>query len=401
MFSMVNSVSAQSSGPLGPVKSRPRPEFDAVGGRIGTFKVIPKIELKETYQTNVYATSTDQQSDLITIIVPTIDFKSDSSLHSFNLKFKADFGLHTSNSSEDYQDYGTAADGHIDVTRNLKINYSGSFDKGHEERGAPDEAGGKEPGENIKISGLIGFKYKLSRLNFNMDTTLTATDYDDVTANNGTIINNDDRDQSEYLSTLKIGFDVSSDFTAFTKYEYKVLDFDDTLDDDGANRDTKNHKISIGSDIDITSLIKGEVSTGYFWESYANTAFREITGYTVGLDLTWNVTNLTTLTGGIDRDTKQTTSSDVSSTTNTKLSFGLDHELLRNLIFSVGGSYLLAESNGGTKEDTTKDAEIGTKYLLNRNYYVGFKIKYLRKDSNENVGEYSDFQTTLKLGLQY
>ena len=150
-------VKAQESDPDGPVKSRAHPDFDALGGRMGTFKVFPKVELKETYQTNVYATQTDAQSDLITVIVPTLDFKSDSSRHALNLNFNADVGIHTSNPSEDYQDYGTTADGFVDVTRNLKIDFRGSFDKGHEQRGAADEAGGKEPGRiGIGLGGGMG-----------------------------------------------------------------------------------------------------------------------------------------------------------------------------------------------------------------------------------------------------
>ncbi len=396
-----NSAQAQEATPTGPVKGRPRPEFDAIGGRMGAFQIFPKVELKETYTSNVYAKDDNADDDFITIVVPTLDIKSDASSHTFKAGLSAEIGRYLSNSTEDYEDLGANFDLKIDATRALKFNFNGSIDAGHEQRGDPDEADGKEPGETLKTKGGVGLSYKLAKINLDLKSGITVSDFNDVTSVSGSTINHDDRDQSEYESSIRIGLDTSPEYTVFTQLKYNVIDYNDAFDDDGINRDATGYDLSFGTEIDITSLIKGEVSGGYLWQFYENSNFDDVNEASLGADITWNTTPLTTFTGGIERGIKETTSPDASSTLNTKFSLGADHELLRNFIVSLSGTYVIDKSNGGTKEDKTKTGKFETKYLLNRNYYAGFELDYLRKDSSQDTGEYSEFKTMFKLGLQF
>ncbi len=396
-----NSVHAQAADPTGPVKGRPRPEFDAIGGRVGAFQLFPKIDLKETYNSNVYSKDSNVEADFITVIVPSLDIKSDASSHTFKATAKAEVGRYLSNSTENYEDVGADFDLKIDVLRALKLDLNGSVDAGHEMRGAPDEADGKEPGETFETTGGVGLSYKLAKINLDLKSGITISDFSDVTSVTGSTINHDDRDQTEYLSSIRIGLETSPEYTVFSELKYKIIDYADAFDDDGINRDATGYDLSVGSEIDITSLIKGEVSAGYIWQFYDNPAFNDVNEASLGADITWNTTPLTTITAGITRGIKETTTRDVASTTNTKFSAGVDHELLRNFIVSLSGSYSFDKSNGGTKEDKTKSAKFETKYLLNRNYYAGFQLDFLRKDSSQDVGEYTELKMMFTLGLQF
>ena len=123
-------------------------------------------------------------------------------------------------------------------------------------------------------------------------------------------------------------------------------------------------------------------------------------GFALGLDLTWNVTPLTTITAGIVREITETTSTDISGITSTKLEAGVDHELLRNLTLSVNGSYTYDEQNGSNQVNTTITAGVLARYLFNRRYYAELGVDQTHKDGNTGTGDYGVTTTLLKLGVQ-
>tara|TARA_B100000315_G_scaffold253520_1_gene292443 strand:+ start:461 stop:1813 length:1353 start_codon:yes stop_codon:yes gene_type:complete len=383
------------------VKGRPKPDYDALGIRLRSFQFFPKIELDETYDTNVFAKATDPKDDFITLITPSLAVKSDFSPHALNFGADAKIGRYATNSTEDYEDLSAYIDGRLDVRHALKLTAGMTVDAGHEMRGEESEAGGKEPGHSLKYSAKGGLSYKLSKFGLDLDSTLTDTNYDDVTANNGTIINNDDRDIVDYLTTLRASVDINPEYSAFTEFEYKVVDYWDSIDDGGANRDSTGTRVSLGAEFDITEIIDGEASAGYFWQKYDDPQFKDVSGYALGFDLTWNVTPLTTITGGVVREIKETTSSDVSGITSSKLEFGVDHELMRNIILSVNGSYTYDTYNGSSEVNTTISAGAAVRYLFSERYYAELNVNKTHKDNNIGTGDYGVLKTILKLGVQF
>jgi hypothetical protein len=382
------------------VKGRIKPEYDPLGIRVRSFQIFPTAELDETYNNNVFAKSEAPKDDFITVVTPALAVKSDWSQHALNLGANAALGRYATNATEDYEDFGANIDGRVDVLRALKIEVGASIDAGHEMRGEESEAGGKKPGETLKYTVDGGVSYKVAKIGLDLKSTITNSDFNDVDANDGTVINNDDRDTVDYLSTLKVSLDINSNYSAFTEFEYKVIDYSDSIDDGGANRDATGYRISLGADFDITSIINGAFSAGYFWQEYADPQFLDVNGFALALDLTWNVTPLTTITAGIGREITETTSTDISGITSTKFEGGIDHELLRNLTLSVNGSYTYDDQNGSNQVNTTIAAGASARYLFSRRYYAELGVDKTHKDGNTGGGDYGVLTTTLKLGVQ-
>ncbi len=67
---------AQEPQPNVPVQERPRPAFDPLGIRLGNFLVFPRLEVTETYNSNVFADPDDEEDDLITVVEPTVSVRS-------------------------------------------------------------------------------------------------------------------------------------------------------------------------------------------------------------------------------------------------------------------------------------------------------------------------------------
>jgi len=52
------------------------PDYDALGVRAGAFFGLPKVEVSETYETNVFALPSNIKSDFVTSIAPSVDVNS-------------------------------------------------------------------------------------------------------------------------------------------------------------------------------------------------------------------------------------------------------------------------------------------------------------------------------------
>ena len=94
------------------VLTRPRPETDPQGTRLGLFFLFPRAELDETYNDNIFATPT-KSSDFITTLAPSFDLLSNWTQDALNLHAGGAFGTYASHSSENYQDAFASADGRL------------------------------------------------------------------------------------------------------------------------------------------------------------------------------------------------------------------------------------------------------------------------------------------------
>src|SRR5579885_3329049 len=97
------------------VTERPRPLYDALGIRLEEFFLYPRLELDESYNDNIFATSSGAKSDFITDLKPRLDLVSNFGRHAFNLSAGADIGWYATHSTENYQDAFTSASGRYDI----------------------------------------------------------------------------------------------------------------------------------------------------------------------------------------------------------------------------------------------------------------------------------------------
>jgi len=62
------------------------------------------IEIRKSYESNVFATESESSDDLITVAYLSIRFKSDASRHSIEVLANAGKAQYADNTNENYQD---------------------------------------------------------------------------------------------------------------------------------------------------------------------------------------------------------------------------------------------------------------------------------------------------------
>ena len=395
----ISSAHAQDESRTTTVTERARPELDPLGVRVGGFLVFPNASISESFDDNIFASDRGAVDDLITNITPEIVVKSDWKNHEVKLFGSADIGLHADRSDENYEDFNLGAEARLDVLRDLRITAALAYSALHESRGSPDDVDGREPTEFDRLNATLGAAGRRNRISLSARGMLTSLDYDDATDATG-VIDNDDRDRDRYDFELRAGYEIAPEYEGFVRVGLTMTDYDDAVDSDGVDRDSDGIEIVAGARIDVTAVLFGDVFAGYVTRDYDDSSLETIDGATGGVDLTWNVTRLTTLKLGIARTIHETTQTGASGYFQTKLDASADHELLRNLILGARAGISLQDYEGINRDDEVMVFGLSGKYLLSRNIYLSLGYEYSQRESDEAGSDYDKNFVTLRVKVQ-
>jgi len=395
------------------VLERPRPELEPLGIRAGSFLIYPRIEAASIYDDNVFAEEDNTESDVLFQVRPDVTVQSDFNNHLLRFRTGADIGRYVDNSSENYTDYFVSADGRLDILRDTNVTLQARHRKDHEGSGDPDAPGESdpdapdeddlnvlgraEPVEYTQSGALAAFNQRFNRVSTQVAFGADYYNYQDVALRDGTTADQDGRDRWEYDTMLRLGYDIRPGYQAFIRGTYTVVEYERGT----AKRDSDGYEIVGGARLDLTNLITGEVFAGYVQRDYDLQQFSDFSGIAYGLDLSWSVTQLTTVRGLVSRSVQETTYSTASSRDRTLYSLGVDHELLRSVILSGRAQYRQDDFQGANRNDDYYTASVGATYALNRNLYLEGSYTYETRESNLVGADYDSNLVLLRVGAQF
>ncbi len=381
------------------VKSRPKPETDPLGIRVRDFLFFPKVSLSDSYDSNIMSAKTDEISDHIFLVDLDGEFRSDWKLHSLKFAGNLKSAQHFDNSDENFNDIKLKADGRYDVSSEFNLTGGTNLLFGHEDRSSTDDAGGIEPGKYTQFTINGGADKTFNRYSIKGGFTVDKYDYDDVKTT-GEDVNNDDRDRFETEADIRVGYEFHPESELFSRLEVNNSSYHDDVDDNGVNRDSTGLEVTTGLSFDLTGITFGNVFAGYRRQSVDDSSLSTISGPTVGFDLTWNISTLTTIKGSLEKTVEETTTAGSSGIFRTKSSVSIDHELLRNMILSGNYGYTYNEFEGIDRTDKEPSFEFGVDYKLNRNVYSELKYNYSSRTSTTESSEYDQHVFMIKFTAQ-
>lgn len=382
------------------VQDRPREDYDPLGIRAGSFFIFPSISLSGTYDSNAFATNDDEESDFGAILSPQVDVNSNWSRHALNFSAGATGAAWAEYSENDYLDAFAATDGRLDITRNDIVSGRIRFDRLHEERDSPDEQGdttvtGGDGGDRGNLTryyrGLIDTQY---RHNFNRVFTIVGGGvqrlfYDDIGDREES-----ERDRWEYGARARLGYQVSPRIGTFVQgnYSYRSYDDEQLIDGEFAKRDSHGVAGSVGTSVDITSILFGELALTYAYRNYTDNAFNDSSGPGLNGNLTWNVTPLTSVLFSASSEILETTVTfeGDAAEANFQNAVGVEvqHELLRNVLLNATADYTRDSFEGTGRTDNVFGLGAGVSYLLNRNLSLDANYRFTKRDSDDSTEEF-------------
>jgi hypothetical protein len=372
------------------VFERARPDYDPLGIRLGSFLAYPSARLAETFDSNVFATTNNTKDDFYTTFSPSIAIRSDWNVHSVALQASSQTKRYVSLVSENVTNFAVSGDGRLDILRNIYARAGAGYQLLHEDRSSADNVNGKKPVEYHVTSANIGYVHEPGRLGARVDLTVDSYSFNDATSGAGIPIVQRDRDRIVYAIKPRVSYEIVPGYHAFVQASGNARDYARKTDVNGFHRSSHGYEVDVGTAIDFTHLINGEVFAGYLSQLYDDSRLKDESGFGFGGNLLWNVTPLTSLRATMARSVEETTqfatvgaaNFDSSGYLQTALRLTAEHELLRNVLLSAYVSYVNSDFQGISRTDDQYETNVEGRYLLNRNLSLNADLTYTKRDSN-------------------
>jgi len=376
------------------VTSRERPEVAPLGARAGAFRLYPSLTLSESYNDNIFSTDNNEESDFITLIRPALNLESLWGRHNLSLHADATLGRYGDNGSENFDDYSAGFDGIMEIDHAQSIYTKYNYLHGHENRSSPDNVSGIEPTELDSNTFNATYRNRFNRIIFELGGEYSSVDFDDARLANNNIINNDDRDRDRQEGSVKLGYEYLPEYTAYIRTSVNKVNYDEDTDGFGFNRDSDGYAFSVGTDLDLSGVLLGNLYVGYEKQQYDDLLLRDAKGISGGASLIWLPSQMTTVTSSLTRSIEETTLASSSGYFSTGANIVVDHELLRNLLLQARLNLSQDDFEGIDRSDSYFGSGLGATYMLNRHFYLLLDYDYLQRDS-DSVTNFDDFSENI------
>jgi hypothetical protein len=388
------------------VTSRSRPEFNPLGLHLGEFFWFPRAELDESYNSNIFATTTHPTSDLITAFSPSFDLLSIFPRSGLNLHGGAtlqDFAAHP---AQNTQTGAVSADGRLDVTAGSSLFANAQVSHPYIAYGSPNSPGNiAQPVTYWNYLARAGYTQGGRRFSYGVDLGVAAAQYNAAPLVDGGVSPQSSQNSLISDAALHAGYEVMPDYLGYIRFDGSHNNY---LRAVSVNSST--YRIDLGLQILPRHLIFGNVYAGYLVQNYVQSSLGSTSFPDYGGELVWTVTTLTTLT--FDGLRTFYTGTPANSTTITPGPAGngylvstigvrADHELLRNLLLTLNATYETDNFQGITRTDNVVTAGTGFTYFVNRYLFLGGSFSYYRRSSTFASASYSQNILMLRVGAQF
>ncbi|MGH9551114.1 MAG: outer membrane beta-barrel protein, partial [Terriglobales bacterium] len=395
-------------GPRGEtVFGRPRPDYDPLGIRQGSFLLYPSGAIAETYDSNVFATQTGGTDDFYTRLIPALTVKSDWNQHALGLTLSGEVKKYAHHTTEDVNNFSSDAVGRYDIRRGEYISVEGIYQLLHEDRSSPNSlVGAKVPTEYHVMGGDLSYVRELGRLGLRIDSAVTGYDFNNNSTATGVVLPQNFRDRIEYAVAPRLTYEIVPGYNAFVRVvgnERQYFSQEPGAGPHGENvrRNSHGWEVDAGTAIELTSITAAELYIGYLHQDYENPLLKSVSGPSFGGSLIWNVTPIDTIRASFSEAVGETTLTGASSTLETGFSATAEHELLTNLLLLASLGFVHDDYQWNPRKDDTYGANVGARYLLNRNWTASADLTYSKRASNVPGGNYDRVIGTLGVKLGF
>lgn len=382
-------------------EERVHDSYQPKGIDLGQFLLLPKIELDETFNSNLYATQNNVRSDFVTVVRPELKLRSRFKEHALNVTATAEKYLHRRNHKENRLDGQLDVDGRYDFSSETQANVFQQFYARHEDRSSPDEAGGVEP---TPISGFVNrtsVKHQFGRYTAVGEVGVDRRVFDPVQTSLGTTVPNQDRDRWELQARARGAYEMFPGYAAVAELSTNTRRYDQALDRNGFERDSWGYRAEAGVGVDISQLVRGDFLVGYFGQHYKDARLKDPSGLSVRAVFNWTPSTLTLIVPALERSVSETTTARASALVRTGATLTIRHELERNIVLSAYGSISYDETEGVSNNNAWNyEARVRGTYAFTPEFFIGAEIAERIKKSQAQNGGFNQTLFTVRLGLQ-
>lgn len=347
-----------------PVKTRQHPGYEPVGIRAGPWMFNPALTSGLLYDSNVFSSNTQRQSDIAGVVEPALRLRSLWARHGLDLKLGARSLHYRTHSGLNQTDYGVRGTGWFDVAHDLAILSSFQASRLHEGVGTlASPVNAVEPTPYDYLLGDVTVRKEFNRLAVGFGGGVKSYNFGSTRAQDGSIISQDARDGQIYAVHGRSDYAISPDLGWFASAEYNQRELRGTATQ---SLDSRGYRALTGLNIALTNLITGEFGVGYVQQRFEEPAIGTIDGPSWQAMLTWRPTRMLDVKFKAEQLVTQTSDTSATGVIANSFQLGVDYELLRNVVLSVAGGIEKDRFQGQVRDDQVNVVDSRIKYLPSR-----------------------------------
>lgn len=375
--------------------------YDPKGIELGSFLLLPKVELDSAYNSNVFAQNSGAKSDFLTTLRPEFKLRSRFDEHMLNFSGMVEKVKYRRFDSDDQLNAQADIDARYDIGAATEAN---AFLQGyarHEDRGSPDEAGGTKPTPTKGLTLRSNVKHRFGKYAVVGGIDADRRVFENVPGASNSVIRNEDRDRWEVAGRLRGSYEMFPGYAAVSEVSANTRRYDSKSDRNGLDRDSYGYRAEAGIGVDISQLLRGDFLVGYFQQNYKDSRLKDPSGLSVRATFNWTPDKLTIVVPSLERSVSETITQGASSLVRTTGSVIVRHEAQRNLILTGIASVSRDEMEGVKGQDAwVYEGRMRATYAFTPELFVAGEAAYRRKDSELETSSYRQTLFFIRLGAQ-
>jgi hypothetical protein len=382
-----------------PVKTRQQPGYEAVGIRAGSWMFNPSLMTGGFYDSNVFSSNFMKRSDIAAVVEPSLRARTLWERHGLDLTLDAQSTVYHGNPGLDQTNASLKGNGWFDIAHDLAV--LTNFQIAHLNVGVgslSSPAGAVQPTPYNLLSGDVSIRKEFNRLTTSVGFRTDSYDYGSTRAQNGTVINQDSLDGQIYSLHGRADYAFSPVLGWFGGVEGNERNVRGTP---GQPLDSQGYRALSGVTIGWTNLIRGELGAGYAEQRFVDPTIGTIAGPTYRARLIWSPTRLLDVHFKAEQLVTQTSDTSSSGVLANALHLGLDYELLRNVVVSLGGGYESDRFFGQVRKDHVITSDATVKYLINRFGSISLFHRYSARNSDIPAFTFDKHQVGINVTAQF
>lgn len=356
--------------------SRPQPEYDPLGIRIGMWIASPQLRTDVGYDSNLFGASSGVTGDGFVQVKPGLGLRSNWTRHSIDLGASGTFTRYMNHPQQYSNQYALRAGDHIDLGR-FDVSSSVSIARESERNGtngAPLSVG--KPSQYHTTAVNIAVSYNMDPLSFNLAVSHENIRYADLSLADGTIASQDFRDTDQWTVEGKVNF-APSDVSALAlvaRWQHARAKV--------SSRTNDKTEVTINFARDF-GMFRGAASYGYLRKRFSNPLLNGFNGTVYQAQLWWYATPLLTISASGGRSLENSGVPTVGVVTTYSLRSQVDYELLRNFVLTAHLSERRQYFPEISQRTRSRTEELKGEYRFNRTVAIGAYGRHECKDSTD------------------
>jgi hypothetical protein len=373
----------------------PRPGYEYDGFQAGGATILVKLDAESQYDSNLFATSTNEINDIRFELAPSAELKRD---FAGGGRLRADvysrLRFHAENPREDSAAFGGGVSYAQTSQSGRRLLVSGSYDRVIEPRGDPETRAGPtdRPRKIDDFRGQAEWRQPLGRVFLEARFAGEKVNYRDPVE--------DDRDLASYRGSLRLAYRLSPDTNVFAEGYVNRRDYRLALDFSGVNRDATTLGIQAGVQKELGQRLRGRLGIGLFRANPDSPTLAPFTGFGASGELTWTPFVRSAISLRLARGDVATVRSGATGRIDSTVRLMLDQEVRHNLLTRVSIAYADRSYRGSARGHLkTISSEAEVQYLVNRRWTLFAGASFADRNALGAVDRFE--RVTLSAGVRF